>query len=40
MDTGDHPKTDDSDLVDQEQIDQYQMLISSLKWDVILGRYG
>ena len=40
METQDHPKTDESDLVDQEQIAQYQMLIWSMKWVVTLGRYG
>ena len=39
METGDHPEMDESDLVDQEQIAQYQMIIGSLQWDVTLGRY-
>ena len=40
METQDHPKTDESDLVDQELISQYQMLIIIVKWAVTLGRYG
>ena len=39
METGDYPEMDESDLLDQEQIAQYQMLIGRAIWDVTLGRY-
>ena len=31
---------DESELVDQEQISQYQMLIGSAQWAVTLGWYS
>ena len=39
METGGHPEIYESDLLDQEQMSQYQMSIGSVQWDVLLGRY-
>ena len=35
---GDHPKLDDSELLDAEGIQQYRSLICSLQWAISLGR--
>ena len=39
MEIGDHPDMDESELLDQEQIAQYKMLIGSVQWVVTLGQY-
>ena len=36
---GDHPELDDSDLLEQDGIKEYQSLIGSLQWSVSLGRF-
>ena len=35
---GDHPELDDTELLDQEGIQQYQSLIGMLQWSISLGR--
>jgi len=39
LDKGDHPETDESELLDATGIQQYQSLIGSLQWAVSLGRF-
>ena len=39
LESGDHPETDISELLDAEEIQQYQSLIGALQWTVTLGRY-
>ena len=39
LEKGDHPELDDSDLLDQTGIQQYQSLIGSLQWAISLGRF-
>ena len=39
MDPGDHPELDESDFLDTDQKQQYQMLIGCLQWSVTLGRF-
>ena len=39
LEKGDHPETDDSALLDEDGIAQYQSLIGSLQWAVSLGRF-
>jgi hypothetical protein len=38
LEKGDHPETDESDLLDLDGIRQYQSIIGSLQWAVQLGR--
>lgn len=38
LDQNDHPETDDSELLDEDGIQQYQSLIGSLQWAVSIGR--
>jgi hypothetical protein len=38
LEKNDHPETDESALLDEEGIQQYQSLIGSLQWAVSLGR--
>ncbi len=38
LEKGDHPETDDSDLLKLNGIKQYQSMIGSLQWAVQLGR--
>ena len=40
LEKNDHPETDISDLLDAKGIQQYQSLIGSLQWTVILGCYN
>ena len=39
LEKGDHPELDDSELLDAEGIQQYQLLIGSLQWAISLGRF-
>ena len=39
LEKGDHPELDDSELLDQTGITQYQSLIGSLQWAITLGRF-
>jgi hypothetical protein len=39
MEKGDHPELDDSELLDEDGIRQYQSLIGSLQWTASLGRF-
>ena len=39
MEIWDHPEMDECDLLDQEQMAQYQILIGSEQWDISLGWY-
>jgi len=39
MESGDHPETDDSDLLFGKDISSYQMLIGSAQWAIRLGRF-
>ena len=39
LEHGDHPELDDSDLLDNDGIEQYQSLIGSLQWTISLGRF-
>jgi len=39
LEKGDHPELDDSELLDQTGIQQYQSLIGSLQWAISLGRF-
>jgi hypothetical protein len=36
---GDHPELDTSELLDQTGVQQYQSLIGSLQWAILLGRF-
>jgi hypothetical protein len=38
LEKGDHPETDDSELLDENGTQQYQSLIGSLQWSISLGR--
>jgi hypothetical protein len=38
LEKGDHPETDDSELLDENGTQQYQSLIGSLQWSTSLGR--
>jgi Reverse transcriptase (RNA-dependent DNA polymerase) len=38
LEKNDHPEVDDSELLDEEGVQQYQSLIGSLQWAVSLGR--
>ncbi len=38
LEKGDHPETNESDLLDLDGIKQYQSIIGSLQWAVQLGR--
>jgi hypothetical protein len=38
LEKGDHPETDEGDLLDLDGIKQYQSIIGSLQWAVQLGR--
>ena len=38
LEKGDHPETDDSEILDLEGIKQFQSLIGSIQWAVQLGR--
>jgi hypothetical protein len=38
LEKGDHPETDDSDILELDGIKQYQSIIGSLQWAVQLGR--
>ena len=37
LEKGDHPETDDSELLDENGTQQYQSLIGSLQWSILLG---
>jgi hypothetical protein len=37
---GDHPKIDDSAVLEEEGIQQYQLLIGQLQWAILLGRFN
>ena len=39
LDKGDHPELDDSELLDQTDIQKYQSLIGALQWTITLGRF-
>ena len=39
LEKNDHPEVDDSELLDEEGVQQYQSLIGSLQWAVSLGRF-
>ena len=39
LEQNDHPELDDSELLDEEGIQQYQSLIGALQWTISLGRY-
>ena len=39
MEVGDHPETDESDLLPPDEITKYQMLVGCAQWDVSIGRY-
>ena len=39
LEKGDHPELDDSELLDDMGIQQYQSLIGSLQWAISLGRF-
>ena len=39
MDPGDHPELDESDLLPQQEVAIYQMLIGCAQWAVTLGRF-
>ena len=39
LEKGDHPELDDSELLDETGIQQYQSLIGSLQWAISLGRF-
>ena len=39
LEKGDHPELDDSELLDEDGIRQYQSLIGSLQWTISLGRF-
>ena len=38
METGGHPEIYESDLLDQEKMEQYQMSIGCAQWDILLGQ--
>ena len=39
LDAGDHPEMDETDLLPQDNISIYQMMIGCLQWAVTLGRF-
>ena len=39
LEKGDHPELDDTELLDATGIQQYQSLIGSLQWAILLGRF-
>ena len=39
LEKNDHPKLDNSDLCNEEQITKYMCIIGQLQWAVTLGRY-
>ena len=39
LEKGDHPELDESELLDQTGIQQYQSLIGQLQWAISLGRF-
>ena len=39
MECGDHPELDETDILDNEQIPVYQMLIGCAQWAITLGRF-
>ena len=39
LEAGDHPELDQSDVCNEEEIKQYQTLISQLQWLISLGRF-
>ena len=39
LEHGDHPELDDSDLLDNDGIEQCQSLVGSLQWTTSLGRF-
>ena len=39
LEPGDHPELDDTELLDEDGIRQYQSLIGSLQWAISLGRF-
>jgi hypothetical protein len=39
LEKGDHPKMDDSDLLEAEDVAKYQSLVGSLQWTISLGRF-
>ena len=39
LEKGDHPELDESELLDDDGIHQYQSLIGSLQWAISLGRF-
>ena len=39
LEQNDHPELDDSEFLDEEEIQQYQSLIGMLQWTISLGRY-
>src|SRR6187200_268894 len=39
LERGDHPELDDTELLDATSIQQYQSLIGSLQWAILLGSF-
>jgi hypothetical protein len=39
LEKGDHPELDTSELLDQTGVQQYQLLIGSLQWAILLGHF-
>ena len=39
MEANDHPELDESELIPDDQIAQYKMLIGCAQWAITLGRY-
>ena len=39
LEKNDHPELDDSDLLDDDGVSQYQSLIGTLQWTISLGRF-
>ena len=37
LEKGDHPETDTSDLLDEDDVKKYQSLIGSYQWAVSIG---
>jgi hypothetical protein len=38
LEKGDHPKLDESELLDPDDVTKYQSLVGSLQWAISLGR--
>jgi hypothetical protein len=39
LEQGDHPELDTSELLDQNGVLHFQLLIGSLQWAILLGRF-